>query len=160
MSNDSVFGFDFESIESETKKGGVLPAGDYTVIVDRALLKPNSKKTGFLINLVMKVCDMKKYNNATVFDNLNIKNESEKAQEIGRGRLKRMLELSGVPADKMKDAGPADLVAKKFKVYLSIEKSVGYDDRNKVCSYSEISGHQPTSAEIEGTKKENQPSWC
>jgi len=135
MSND-VFGIDFGEVSEERSKRGPLNEGEYTVEIEKAEMKETKKKDGYYVNLQMRVCDMDKFNGAVVFDLINFKNKSKDAQEIGRGRMKRLLQLAGVKESEMKNAGPDNLIGKKYNAYLTIKCSAEYGDKNKVASYS------------------------
>lgn len=154
----NVFGFDFDDIESEKKMSGVLPVGEYIVKIEKAEMKPIKSGTGGYVNIVMKVCDMEKRNGATVFDIINVKNESADAQRIGRSRLKKMLEIAGVPSDKMKTACPDNLVGKKYRVFLTIKKEKGYKDKNKVSSYSAVDKDESEGVS-DPVGAANKPDW-
>jgi len=135
------FGFDFTGIDSSSEgKSSTLPVGEYTVIIDRAEMTQTKSGTGYYVKVGMKVCDMEKYNGAFLWDNINIKNDSAKAQEIGRGKLKKMLEIIGIEESKMKDTDPSVLVGKKYRVFTTVTKNKEYGDSNKICSYSEVEG--------------------
>jgi len=159
LGNDA-FGFDFSMFKEEEKRSGALPAGNYTVIADSAQIKQNKKKNGHYVALQLSICDGKKYNNKKLFDYLNFDNPNETAQEMGRGRLKRLLNLSGVKESDMAKASPQSIVGKKFGVYVSIDKQEGREDGNRISSYSEVkAGTMDASPEANGSEA-SRPSWC
>jgi len=153
---DTSFGFDFSGIEEETQRGP-LPVGEYTVVVDKAEMKKTKSGTGYYVNMILKVCDMKKRNGAVVFDIINVKNDSKEAEEIGKGRLKRMLTLAGVSDVQMSKSGPDTLIGKKYNVYLTVKKSEQYGDQNKVASYSSVATVDPTPS---ANGSDNKAGWC
>ena len=127
------FGFDLTNIEPEESRGGCLPAGTYTATIEKADKKESvNKATSKYLSIQYKVCDMESRNGAVFFDSVNIHNESEQAQEIGRKRLKSMLVACGASEAELKTVGPEFLIGKKVDCIIGIEKREGYSDRNKV----------------------------
>ena len=152
------FGFDFGNIKEEEAFGGLLPNGEYKVFVDNAEIKKTKSGTGYYINVKLKLKGNDKYDNAVLWDIVNIKNDNETAQEIGRQRLKRMLTIAGVAEDKMKDAGPESLIGKEYKVRVGVDKSKDFGDRNKITAYFAMD-----SLSVDDVRKatggDEKPSW-
>ena len=126
-------GFDVTGIEEESNNFGVLPAGNYDVVVKEAIVKQTRSKTGYYINFQYQVINNEKYNKRVLFDIVNIKNDSQKAEEIGKARLKRLLSLAGLPLDGSADT--EDFIGKTFNCFVKIDKQEGYEDSNKIASF-------------------------
>ena len=62
-----------------------LPAGDYTVTISDATLQDTKSGTGTYIKMKLTVTGPT-HEGRVLFSNLNIKNDSQKAEEIGRHR--------------------------------------------------------------------------
>lgn len=127
------FGFDLTNVSVEENLGGCLPAGTYTAKIERVekrVSKTNANNK--YLNVMYKVSGMASRNGAVFFDTVNIHNESEKAQDIGRKRLKSMMVSAGAPDDKINELGPDFLLNKIVTCVVGVEKSEGYEDKNKV----------------------------
>ena len=109
----------------------VVPVGTYDLVVDDAVIKSTKSKTGFYINFKYKVIS-EECKGAVIYDIVNIKNDSPKAVEIGQERLKRMLELHGMPVDGSADTD--EFKGKTFSAYIVVDKQEGYSDSNKIKS--------------------------
>lgn len=72
-----------------------LPAGDYDVTVQDATIKTTNSGTGQYINLQCLV-DGPTHVGRILFGILNIKNDSAKAEQIGRGQLGSILRALGI----------------------------------------------------------------
>lgn len=154
-----LFGDIFSGIEEESSYS-LIPEGNYNAVVEEAKIKQTKSKTGFYINVKYKLCDNAKFNGKYIFDVMNIKNDSEKAQELGRGRLKRMLSIQGVDQKDMEGKGPEFLVGKKFNLYIKHDKQEGYETREKITSISEFKATNDDSVEKEQKAAGNIPdSW-
>lgn len=73
---------------------GLLPAGDYTVIVDEASIKETKAGTGEYINMKLKVTEGD-HAGRFLFTTFNIKNPNVEAVKIGMGQLKTFCKVSG-----------------------------------------------------------------
>ena len=131
-------GIDLNGVQAETNDFGLLPAGEYDVVVDKAEIKENGAKTGYYINFGFKVINSEKYTNRYLWDIVNIKNPNNQAQEIGLARLKRLLEIHKMPVDG--SANVEHFIGKEFSVYVKVDKNEEYGDGNKITSYSETKG--------------------
>ena len=149
------FGFDLTKVEVETDNRGALPAGNYTAVIEK-VEKRSSKKNdkNKYINVQYKVCDMEKRNGAVFFDIVNIHNETDAAQELGRKRLKTMFIAAGASDSEMNTLTPEWFVGKKVECVIGVEKSEEYGDKNRV--------YQILKANTKGGetfKEAEAPSW-
>ena len=72
-----------------------IPAGDYPVIITESDLKKTKAGTGKYLSLKLQILSGQ-YQNRILFDNLNIQNPSEAAQQIGQGTLSAICRAVGV----------------------------------------------------------------
>lgn len=153
------FGFDLTKVETEANKRGALPKGDYTATIEkieRKSSKGNSENK--YLSVMYKVCDMPSRNGAVFFDNVNIYNTSQEAQNIGRARLKAMLLSAGAQEDNISGLDESFLVGKKVVCTLGIESSADYGDRNRVFQVSPVQGKgEVSNADEDATRQA--PSW-
>jgi len=133
------FGFDLTKVDVETSERGPLPQGRYIATVEKVEKKSSKKnEANKYLNIMYKVCDMDKRNGAVFFDVVNIHNQNEVAQNIGRKRLKSMFVAMGAEENTINDLGPEWLVGKKVECEIGVEKDAEYGDKNKVFIVSAV----------------------
>jgi len=88
---------DFNAEEIEQFKGfEPLPVGEYCVIISSSEMKPTKNGNGKYLQLVYDVIDESEYNGRKLFDRLNLVNESETAEKIGKSKLSSICHAVGV----------------------------------------------------------------
>ena len=113
-----------------------LPAGDYQVTVESAEIKTTNDGAGQYIKLKMKVTGPT-HAGRIVFSNLNIRNKSPKAEEIGRQQLGDLMRAIGLPTL----ADTDQLVGGNLVVKLAIKPADGqYEAGNEVKAYKALQG--------------------
>lgn len=113
-----------------------LPAGWYTVTITKADITPTKNGTGEYIKVRYDVVGPT-HAGRVVFGNLNTKNESAKAQEIGRQQVGELLRACGIAVLKDTD----QLIGCDLDIKLSIRKGDGqYDDQNEVKGFRAVEG--------------------
>jgi hypothetical protein len=128
-------GFDATTVEP----GGSfdpIPAGEYDAIIADSELKKTTKGNGEYLKLKLQVLNGQ-FQNRIVFDNLNIRNPNEKAQQIARGNLSAICRAVGVLTPK----DSSELHNKPLKIKLAIEKDEEYGDKNIVKAYKPRNGN-------------------
>lgn len=128
-------GFDATTVEP----GGSfdpIPAGEYDAIIADSELKKTTKGNGEYLKLKLQVLNGQ-FQNRIVFDNLNIHNPNEKAQQIARGNLSAICRAVGVLTPK----DSSELHNKPLKIKLAIEKDEEYGDKNIVKAYKPRNGN-------------------
>ena len=105
-------GFDASTVESN-RSFDVLPAGDYPVMIVSSEVKATANGDGKYLKLKLQILDGPGQNR-TLFDNLNIANKNETAQNIARGSLKAICEAVGIvgPLKRSEDLHTKKLIAK------------------------------------------------
>jgi hypothetical protein len=125
------FGFDSSEVDvNATGTFDPIPAGEYTLKALEAEEK-QTKSGGTMIKVKFQVVGGD-FDGRLIWNNFNIVNASEKAQNIGRQQLVAWATAAGKP-----DADDTDkLIDRKFKAMVSIEKGTGgYADSNGIKSY-------------------------
>ncbi len=113
-----------------------LPAGDYQATVESADINATKDGTGQYIKLKLKV-NGPTHAGRTVFSNLNIRNKSPKAEEIGRQQLGDLMRAIGLPTL----ADTDQLVGGNLVVKLAIKPADGqYEAGNEVKAYKALQG--------------------
>ena len=117
-------------IKAEEETGGVLKSGVYDVFIEKINPK-DTKAGGKALNLQLRVFGAK-CGNAVIFDWINLMvPSSEKASEIGKRRLKKIIDLVG-------HSDTTKMIGGKMSVVVGVQTSEQYGDKNVVKSYLEL----------------------
>ena len=119
-----------------------LPEGFYNATITQAELKPTNDGTGQYIKLRLDITGPS-HQGRVIFSNLNIKNASAKAEEIGRQQLGDIMRAIGLA--KVNDTD--QLIGGNVNIKLAIrdkrtDEKTGktYDASNEVKAYRAING--------------------
>mgnify|MGYP006382417075 FL=1 len=113
-----------------------LPAGDYSVTIESADVNPTKDNSGQYIKMKMKVSGPT-HAGRTIFANLNIRNKSPKAEEIGRQQLGDIMRAIGLATLSDTD----QLIGGNLVVKLAIKPADGqYEAGNEVKAYKAGNG--------------------
>lgn len=96
---------------------GVLPAGEYTVIITAWEDKVTKDGTGAYANLTMQVVNGE-YKSRNIWHSLQLKNKSEKAVTIAKAQYASIREATATPTPKTEH----DLYNKPFIVRLGVKR--------------------------------------
>lgn len=119
-----------------------LPAGTYEVdIAETDVVPPSTDPKGRLLKLKMVVVGPS-HEGRIVFANINLRNRSEKAEEIGQKDLRKLLTACGL--SRISDSD--ELLGSRIQVKLKIERSEKYGEQNKVADWRAIGGSPVTVA--------------
>ena len=128
----SDFDFDFDAIEDF--EFGVLPPGDYPVMLDEAELVDTKAGDGKYMKAKFRVFEGV-YANRILFHNFNIYNKNEKAQNIGRAQLKQFGKACGLNQPK----NPHDFIGYKVMAKIKVHKDETYGEQNKIAGFNAYS---------------------
>lgn len=108
-----------------------LPAGWYSATINTAKLQPTKDGTGQKIALRFDITGPT-HQGRVVFGNLNIRNKSEKAEEIGRAQLGDIMRAIG-----LKQVSDTDqLIGGSLQIKLEIKEATEqYAARNEIRAY-------------------------
>lgn len=101
--------------------------GDFVIVVDEAEVKETKSGTGEYINIKWKVEET----GSTFYAMYNIKNQNQKAVDIGLGQLKKMMLAAGAEP---KVSGVDELIGLRVLARLK-NKEDDYGDRVEIKSY-------------------------
>lgn len=125
-----------------------LPAGWYTAMIAGADLQATKDGTGQYIKIKYSITGPS-HQGRVVFGNLNIKNQSAKAEEIGRAQLGELMRAIGLARVQDTD----QLIGGNLSIKLDIrpartDASSGktYDAQNEVKGYKAAGGTAPAAA--------------
>jgi len=115
-----------------------IPAGEYTVSIASAELTPTKDGSGQYIKLKLNVI-APTHQGRVLFSNLNIRNQSAKAEEIGRQQLGAVMRAIGLAAIEDTD----QLIGGTLIAKVDIRTSEQYGAQNEVKAYKPLSGAAP-----------------
>jgi hypothetical protein len=125
------FGFDASSVEvNKPVSRDPLPEGEYTL----KCVESDTKETASGGTMIAAKFEVVKgpYAGRFLWNNFNVVNRSEKAQEIGRRQLVSWAHAAGKPGSNDTD----QLLERPFNAVVGVEKGTGgYSDRNNIRSY-------------------------
>lgn len=136
-----------------------IPAGDYQVTITDASLNDTKSGTGQYIKLKMAITGPT-HQGRVLFANLNIRNQSAKAEEIGLQQLGELMRAAGLT--KVEDTD--ELVGASVVVKVSKVQDADYGDdegfKNEVKAFKSASGSSAPmpSAKSEPEKKQDSKS--
>jgi len=126
----SVLNIDVNELP-EAQNFDPIPAGLYTVQIEKCEATPTKDATGIYLNLQMRV-HSGDYVNRTVFSMINIKNKSDKAVQIGLGQLRQLALACDIHTIRDTD----DFINKIVDVKVKIQPAKdGYEAKNVVSAY-------------------------
>jgi hypothetical protein len=135
--------FDVEFLPKGKGAFDPIPAGWYTATMSGAEVKATKTGTGQYIAVKYTITGPS-HQGRVIFGNLNIKNQSPKAEEIGRQQLREILEATGL--SKVEDTD--QLIGHNLQIKVDIEKSEQYGDRNQIKGFKAIVGGAPKVAMV------------
>jgi hypothetical protein len=157
-------GEQFNVDDMPQEEGGFepLPAGDYTATITESSLNDTKAGTGQYIKLRMDITGPS-HEGRVVFANLNIRNPTQKAEEIGRQQLGTIMKAIGLSALQDTD----ELIGGSVAIKVAIRKSEEWGDQNDVRSFKAVSGgipSQPSQSAPQQPEPQkpaggNQPPW-
>lgn len=120
-------------LPQDEQQGGAIPAGQYVVKIERAQLKDTKSGTGRYISLMLRV-QGPTHSNAVVFAMVNISNQNQEAERIGKAQLRSIMEAIGLQTITDTD----QLIGGVMDVKVAVEKDTyngNEQDRNVVKSF-------------------------
>jgi len=127
-----------EDLPQSTGDFEPLPAGLYTVSIASAELTPTKDGSGQYIKLKLNVI-APTHQGRTIFSNLNIRNQSAKAEEIGLQQLGAVMRAIGLATIEDTD----QLIGGTLIAKVDIRTSEQYGAQNEVKAYKPLSGAAP-----------------
>jgi hypothetical protein len=127
--------FDVNELPQGTSNFEPLPAGWYSATITQAELKDTKAGNGQYIKLRYDITGPS-HQGRVVFGNLNIKNPSAKAEEIGRQQLGEIMRAIGLA--KVTDTD--QLIGNQISIKLEVKNDAQYGASNEVKSFKSVSG--------------------
>lgn len=129
----SLLGFEINVNDLPEDQGGdysPIPAGDYDARIADAQICDTKSGTGQYIKLRLDIV-APSHEGRVLWANLNIKNASQKAEEIGRQQLGQVMRAINLPAIKDTD----QLIGGTVGIKVGIRESEQYGAQNEVKAY-------------------------
>lgn len=127
--------FDVNDLPASTGDYGPIPDGWYSVTIKGADLKPTKDQTGEYIAIRYDVTGPS-HSGRVVWGNINVKNKSTQAEEIGRQQLGSLLRAVGIHSLQDTD----QLIGANLSIKVSTRTSEGYEPTNEVRGFKAIDG--------------------
>lgn len=155
----AFLGQTFDANELPQGNGGnyePVPAGWYNVNITSAELKPTKDGSGQYIKVRYDITGPS-HQGRVVFGNLNIKNKSAKAEEIGRQQLGDIMRAIGLP--KVNDTD--ELIGGNLSIKLDVRAATEqYAAQNEVKGFRSITGSAPALAPAPSAPAKAAPPWA
>ena len=129
--------FDSSQVEPSTPHEPV-PAGWYAVMIEEIKVKPTKSGTGYILELDLQVVDGE-FNGRHMWDRITLRNQSQKAEQIGLRQFSALCRAAGVLTVKDSSQLKDKVVMAKAKV----EHQEGYEPQNKISGYKSTEGVSP-----------------
>jgi len=131
-------------LPEQTNDFAPIPAGDYTVSIKDAELKPTKDGSGQYIKLKLQV-QGPAHVGRVIFSNLNIRNQSQAAETIGRQQLGAIMRALGLASVSDTD----QLIGATIGIKVAIKEAQnGYEAQNEVKAYKALTGSVPSPASV------------
>jgi hypothetical protein len=127
--------FDINSLPEQQNDFAPLPEGWYAAVINKAEIRDTKDKTGQYVAVRYDITGPT-HQGRVVFGNINIKNKSTAAEEIGRQALGSIMRAIGL--SRVDDTD--QLIGGALQIKLSIRTQEGYDPTNDVRGYKALEG--------------------
>lgn len=131
--------FDVATLPQGSGNFEPLPAGWYMASITKAELQPTKAGSGQYIKLRYDITGPT-HQGRVVFGNLNIKNPSTKAEEIGRQQLGDIMRAIGLARVTDSD----ELIGGSLQIKLTVKQDDQYGAGNEIKGFKAIGGSVPT----------------
>lgn len=133
--------FDFNTADYKPDDFELIEPGEYDAVIIESEKKPNSKNNGHYLKLKFQIMNGK-FQNRTLYDNLNLWNQSQTATEIARKSLSAIVAATGAANPSKSEA----LHDKPLKIKVAVEKRADNGEmRNVIKGYKPLNKSAPVS---------------
>lgn len=156
----SFLGETFNAADLPQRTGNFdpIPAGVYTASITQANLRDTKDGAGKIIAVRYDITGPS-HQGRVIFSNINIRNKSPKAEEIGRQQLGDIMRAIGLASLQDTD----QLIGGQLQINVDIEKKEGYEARNQVKGFKALSGSPapaPAAAPAQAPAAGAAPPWA
>lgn len=143
-----------DDLPHSTSEYAPLPDGWYNVKIHSAEIKKTKAGNGQFIAIRYDITGPS-YQGRVVFGNLNIKNPSTVAEEIGRQQLGSLMRAIGLA--KVNDTD--ELIGGNLQIKLATRTSEGYEPINDIKGFKAIDGLAANLPETNSLNAKSSPPW-
>lgn len=148
--------FNVSELPESSKNFTPLPAGWYTATISEADIKQTKAGTGEYISIKYSITGPT-HEGRGIYGNLNIKNQTPKAEEIGRQQLGELMRAIGLA--RVDDTN--QLIGGSLSIKLDVKLSAEYGDKNEVKGFKAVAGgSMPTPAASAPAAAKAAPPWA
>ena len=150
--------FDINSLPEQQNDFTPLPEGWYNAVINKAEIRDTKDKTGQYVAVRYDVTGPT-HQGRVVFGNINIKNKSTAAEEIGRQALGSIMRAIGL--SRVDDTD--QLIGGALQIKVSIRTQEGYEPTNDVRGYKAIEGASMPKVAVPAPAQEDgkaAPPWA
>ena len=122
--------FDINELPVSDNNYDPIPKGWYNVRITEAQIKATKKGDGQYISIRYDIIGPA-HQGRVVYGSINIKNDSQKAEEIGRQQLGNLMRAIGLTRVTDTD----QLINGELQVKLAIKRDEQYEDKNEIKAY-------------------------
>lgn len=139
-----VLGQAFDSGAVEPQQAfDVLPPGTYTVEISETELQETKSGTGTMLKVVHTVIDPAAFATRKLWKRINIRNQSQQAEQIGQAELSALCRAAGIGVLNDSD----ELVGKIVRCKVTVKPADGqYPEQNEVKAYESANASAPKTA--------------
>lgn len=152
--------FNFDATKVQPDEGfSLIPAGTYIAQIEESEIKPTKSGTGQMLKLKWRILDGQ-YRNRVLFGQINVVNQSQKAEQIGQRQLSALCHSAGVLS--LQDTMQLHGKPIKIKVKIRTDESGKYDDQNEISGYESAGSgvvSQPIPAASPQPASASTPPW-
>lgn len=130
--------YNVEDLPESQSDFTLLPPGEYSARITSCDLAHTKAGTGQYLKLRFDITGPE-YAGRVVFMNLNIRNQNEKAEEIGRRQFGELLRACGLAQCKDTDT----LIGHDVTIKVTIKKDADWGDKNEVKAIKALAGSKP-----------------
>lgn len=113
----------------------IVPAGEYTTIIEASDYTPNKQGTGMILKLTYQIIDGE-FKGRKIFENLNLQNENAQAAQISQRALNSICLAVGV--QHVQDS--AQLHGIPLILDVSVKEDATYGKQNRIKKHIPVSG--------------------
>lgn len=140
--------FSVDSLPVSDRSYDLVPEGWYTATITKADINPTKSGTGQKLDMRYDITGPT-HEGRVIFGTINIRNQSVKAEEIGRQQLGEVLRAIGLGTIQDSDQLIGNVLGIRVKIKHATEadKAAGYSDsRNEIGGFKSVAGAAPLSA--------------
>jgi len=144
------YAVDTNLVEEDRPK--IVPAGDYTAIIENSEMKKTKSGTGEYLSLTWQIVDGN-FKGRLLFENLNLVNPNTTAVEIAKRSLNSIMVAAGI--DSLTDSSQLHNKPMTIKVAVKGVATDQYGQSNVIKKHSALSGSAP--APSQGSEEGKSP---